>query len=51
MHIKNISPYGDLDIPNLGRIVAAGEVVEVTQEQGELLVSGRNFEPVEAGED
>lgn len=28
--IKNVSPYGDLDVPLLGRVVAAGEVVEVS---------------------
>lgn len=27
--IKNVSPLGDLDVPALRRIVAAGEVVEV----------------------
>lgn len=27
--LKNISPLGDLDVPALGRVVAAGETVEI----------------------
>lgn len=36
--IKNVSPFGDLDVPLLGRVVASGETVEVTDEQAELLL-------------
>jgi hypothetical protein len=31
--IKNVSPFGELDVPLLRRTVAAGEVIEVTAEQ------------------
>lgn len=45
--IRNISPYGDLDVPLLGVIVPAGEVVEVTDEQAEgLLMQAENWEGV-----
>ncbi len=48
-HIRNISPLGDLDIPLLGRVVAAGEVVEVTEEQAAVLLDQAvNYEPVTA---
>jgi hypothetical protein len=30
MKIRNISPMGDLFVPDLGREVAAGEIVDVT---------------------
>lgn len=36
--IKNVSPFGDLDIPLLGRVVGAGSVVEVTDEQAAVLL-------------
>jgi len=35
--IKNVSPVGDLDVPLLRRIVHAGEVVDVTEEQAARL--------------
>lgn len=45
--IKNVSPFGDLDIPLLGRIVAAGEIVEVTDEEAAiLLMQESNYQPV-----
>lgn len=48
MEIRNVSPLGDLDVTLLDRIVAAGEAVEVTDEQAlELCVGLVNFEPVE----
>ena len=34
---KNVSPQGDLDLPLLGRVVAAGEVFETTAEQAVFL--------------
>lgn len=37
-HIRNVSSLGDLEVPLLdGRVVKAGETVEVTDEQGALL--------------
>lgn len=36
--IKNVSPFGDLDIPLLGRVVSAGATVEVTDEQAAILL-------------
>lgn len=49
MQVKNVSPIGDLQVVLLGRVVAHGEVVEVTAAQGKELVSTSNFEPVKAG--
>lgn len=46
--IKNVSPYGALDIPLLRRTVGAGEVVDVTAEQAErLLPQAENYEPAD----
>lgn len=42
--IRNVSPYGDLDVPLLGVIVAAGEVVDVSDEAAEnLLAQAENW--------
>ena len=50
--IRNISPLGALDVPLLGRVVDAGEAVEVTDEQAaQLLPQAANWEPVEETED
>jgi len=49
MQVENVSPLGDLDVVLLGRVVAYGEAVKVTQAQGKELVSTGNFEPVKAG--
>lgn len=47
--IKNISPYGDLDIPLLGCVVPAGEQVEVTAEHAKILLEQTdNYEAVKA---
>lgn len=47
--LKNISPYGALDIPLLGRVVEAGEVFDVTPEQARHLAGqDENFEKVTA---
>ena len=44
--VKNVSPLGDLDVPALRRIVAAGEVVEVDDELGaNLLEQSANWAP------
>lgn len=48
MKIKNVSSIGDLDLPVLGRRVAAGEVFEVPADIGELLIAQpSNFVQVE----
>ncbi len=36
--IRNVSPYGDLDVPLLGVVVLAGETVDVTAEQAKILL-------------
>lgn len=47
--IKNVSPFGALDVPLLGVIVEAGETVDVTDEQAAvLLLQDLNFAPVGA---
>lgn len=44
---KNVSPYGDLDLPLIGRVVKAGETFEVTAEQAKALAGqDDNFQPV-----
>lgn len=50
MDIRNVSPLGDLDVLLLGRVVAAGEVAEVTREQARELTATGNFEAVKAPE-
>lgn len=47
--VKNVSPFGDLDSPLLGRSVESGAVVEVADEQAEaLLMQPFHWEAVEA---
>jgi hypothetical protein len=49
--IKNVSPLGDLEVALLGRVVKAGEVVEVTTEQVKQLGANKpqeRFEVVDA---
>lgn len=36
--IKNVSPFGDLDVPLLGTVVPQGSIVDVTDEQAEILL-------------
>jgi len=48
MRIKNISSQGELDVPLLGRIVGAGETVDVSEDQAlALLAQHANFEPAD----
>lgn len=48
--IKNVSPFGDLDVPLLGQIVEHGNIVEVTAEQAEILLQQEaNWQPVKRG--
>lgn len=37
MKFRNVSSYGDLELPLIRRVVKAGEVFDVSPEQGELL--------------
>lgn len=37
MKFKNVSPLGDLEVPVLRRVVAAGEVFDVPESVGALL--------------
>lgn len=47
--IKNVNPLGEVDLPLIGRTVAAGEVFEVTGEQAKaLLKQTGNYEPVKS---
>lgn len=46
--LKNISPFGTLDVPLLRRVVDAGEVVDVTEDQARaLLLQPANYEPAD----
>ncbi len=47
MKIRNVSPLGELDVLLLGRVVGAGEVVEVTQKDGRALIEQGIFEAVD----
>ncbi len=48
MKIRNVSPLGDLDVPLLRRDVEAGEVVDVTAAQAEMLLPQNvNWEPAD----
>ena len=44
--IRNVAPWGDLDVPLLRRVVAAGEAVEVTDDQAWRLLPQEIWEPV-----
>lgn len=49
MQIKNVSRFGDLEVPLLGRVVKHGEVVDVTAEQAEqLLLQADNWQAIPA---
>ena len=39
---KNVSSQGDLDLPLIGRVVAAGEVFDATADQAVLLSAQPN---------
>ena len=38
MRIRNLNPIGEVEVPSLGRVVAAGETVEVSDEVGAALL-------------
>lgn len=46
---KNVSPLGALDLPLVGRVVDAGEVLEVTAAQAKHLKGQTDWQPVKAG--
>lgn len=47
--IMNVSPYGDLDVPLLGVVVVAGEVVDVDDDHAAVLLDqAENFVLVES---
>lgn len=49
--IRNISPLGDLEIPDLRLVVRAGEVIDVTEDQAaRLLDQPTNYKAEEADE-
>ncbi|MEA5453301.1 hypothetical protein SPF06_01065 [Sinomonas sp. JGH33] len=44
--IKNVSPFGDLDVPLLGQFVKSGEVVDVDEAHAALLlIQPLNYAP------
>lgn len=44
--IKNVSPFGDLEVPLLGQVVAHGAIIEVSEEQAKVLLTQEdNFKP------
>lgn len=50
--LKNVSPYGDLDIPLVRRTIVSGEVFEVTDAQAACLAGQTdNYLPVDANGD
>ena len=47
--IKNVSPYGALDVPLLGRTVEANEEIEVSEAQAAILLAqAENYQEVKA---
>lgn len=50
MQFRNVSPLGALDFPLIGRVVEAGEVIEVSDEVAHL-IEGQTavWEPVAEG--
>lgn len=47
MKIKSVNPLGEVEDLELGRVVAAGEVVEVTQKVGRERIRTGNYEAVD----
>jgi hypothetical protein len=43
---KNVSPLGALELPLVGRVVARGEVVQVTAAQAKHLTGQADWQPV-----
>jgi hypothetical protein len=44
--IKNVSPFGDLDVPLLGIVFEAGTILEVSEDEArQLLQQEDNFKP------
>lgn len=48
MKLKNVSPYGDLDVPLLRSLVPAGAQVDVSEDQARrLLPQAENWQPAD----
>lgn len=46
MRVRNVSPYGDLDVPLLGAIVASGATVDVSDAHAAILLDqADNWQP------
>jgi hypothetical protein len=46
--VKNISPFGHLDVPLVGRVVEAGEVFDATEDQAsQLLAQPTHYAPAD----
>jgi hypothetical protein len=44
--IKNVSPFGDLDVPLLGIVFEHGSILEVSEDEARtLLMQEDNFKP------
>lgn len=51
MKFRNVSPQGDLELPLVGRVVAFGEVIDVTKEQARLIQGQTDvWQPVSEGD-
>lgn len=49
--IRNVNPLGEVEVPLLGRVLGAGEVVEVTDEQAAVLLAQvGNYEQADTAE-
>lgn len=48
MKIKNVSPFGALDVPLLRTVIEPGQVLDVTEDQARaLLLQPDNYEPAD----
>lgn len=44
--IKNVSPFGDLEVPLLGIVIESGSILDVSEEEARiLLMQEDNFKP------
>ncbi len=51
MRVRNVAPFGAVEIPSLGLVIEAGEETDISDVVGAELVSGPNFEPVDGSPD
>lgn len=48
MKLRNVSPYGDLDIPLIRNVVQGGTTFEVSEDQARVLLAQTdNYEPAD----